>query len=302
MVFGEGILERLPMHSVLHDKNNQFRKVFIGTVGALLDDFDIYDSMEGVYLQSATGVYLDAHGEDLGVKRKLDETDDEYRSRLTYETLGYLTVDYLLNVYDLPLYIFTENFTFTTNTLTSDNPYIPTENFMSIADESVKQILADKFLVDSGLIWLTNEGFTDYIIVDGVNVIQKYLRIYGLGNLKSYFWSNTDLEEVKLSLPSVVNCEHLFYNCTGLTSVELDLPSATDCRYLLADCTGLESIVLKIPKNTQAASIFRNCSSLESIDLTVPEGRVNSFKSYVLGLGLSNLTSFILNGVEVPLE
>ena len=301
-MIGEFIIERLPLHCALHNLDNPMRNVFISTVGSLLDDFDVSESREGVYLESAVDEYLDAQGKDYGVSRKLGESDDDYRTRLVYESLGYLTVNYLLNVYDLPLYTFTENFTFSGNTLTSDNPFIPTSNYMSIADEGVKQILAGKFLVDGGLFWITGDGFTDYILVDGVNVIQKYLRIYGLGNLKSYFWSNTDLEGVKLSLPSVVNCEHLFYNCTGLTSVELDLPSATDCRYLLADCTGLESIVLSIPKNTQAASIFRNCSSLESIDLTVPADRVNNFKSYVLGLGLSNLTSFILNGEEVPLE
>ena len=154
MVFGEGIIERLPMHSVLHSEDNPFRKVFIGTVGAILDDFDIYDSMEGVYLQSATGVYLDAHGKDLGVKRKLDEGDDDYRSRLTYEVLGYLTVNYLVTVYGLTLYSLVDDFDSEDNTLVSDNPY-SSDEYMSVASEEIQAILDSKFIVDGGITWLS---------------------------------------------------------------------------------------------------------------------------------------------------
>ena len=154
LVFGEGILERLPMHSALHDNDNEFRKVFIGTVGYILDDFDIYDSMEGVYLQSAENVYLDAHGRDVGVARRLDESDDDYRSRLTFEVLGCLSVDYLLNVYGLTLYSFVEDFDPTENTLVSDNPYVSTE-YMSIASPEIQEILAKKFIVDGGITWLS---------------------------------------------------------------------------------------------------------------------------------------------------
>lgn len=154
MVFGEGILGRLPNHSALHQNDNPFRNVFIGTVGAILDDFDIYDSMEGVYLQSATDVYLDAHGKDLGVARKLDESDDDYRNRLTYMVLGYLTIDYLLNVYGLPIYVYVASYNPSSNTLTSDNPYIGTD-FMSVADDEAKAILDSKFILGGGVTWLS---------------------------------------------------------------------------------------------------------------------------------------------------
>ena len=154
MVFGEGIIERLPPHSELHNSTNPFRRVFINSVGALLDSFDVSESREGVYLQSASGEYLDEHGEDLGVRRRLDETDEHYRNRLVYETLGYLSVDYLLNVYDLPVYAYVEDYDPTDNTLTSDNPYI-SSNHMSIASEEIQDVLSDKFVIGEGIIWLT---------------------------------------------------------------------------------------------------------------------------------------------------
>ena len=153
-MFGEGILDRLPMRSSLHDADNEFRKVFLGTVGALLDDFDITDSMEGVYLQSATGVYLDMFGRDFNVPRRLDEADDDYRKRLTFEVLGYLTSDYLLNVYELPVYTRVTGFDLDDNTLVSDNPFIKESGFMCVADAETRRLLDSKFVLDGGVEWL----------------------------------------------------------------------------------------------------------------------------------------------------
>ena len=155
MVYGEGIIERLPAHSPLHDTDNDFRKVFINTVGALLDGWDVPSVLEAPYLQSASGSYLDKHGNVLGLKRRVDESDEHYRMRLVYETLGFLTVNYLLNIYELPLYVFVDDFDVTDNTLTSDNPYLGGEGFMSVASDEVQSILESKFIIDGGVEWLT---------------------------------------------------------------------------------------------------------------------------------------------------
>ena len=172
MVFGEGILDRLPEHSQLHNATNPFRKVFINSIGALLDDFDLDASMEAPYLQEATGVYLDLHGKDLNVTRKHGESDEHYRNRLIYEALGYLTVRYLQNVYDLPLYVFISQFQFSDNTLTSNNPYI-SERYMTdraymsdTADEDIKKSLYSKFIIGDGVLWLDDAGLVDYILME----------------------------------------------------------------------------------------------------------------------------------------
>ena len=153
-MYGEAIIDRLHPDCSLRDESNPVRSVLLGTVGAILDDFDLYDSMEAPYLQNASGVYLDLHGKDLGVTRKYQESDDDYRKRLFYEVLGVLSVAYLLNVYELPLYSKVEDFSSTGMTLTSDNPYIRDTGFMSIADTEIQQILESKFVIGGGIEWI----------------------------------------------------------------------------------------------------------------------------------------------------
>lgn len=153
-MFGEAIIDRLHPDCSLRDESNPVRSVLLGTVGAILDDFDLYDSMEAPYLQNATGVYLDLHGKDLGVRRKYQESDDDYRKRLFYEVLGVLTVAYLLNVYELTLYSKVSSFSLTGMKLTSDNPYINDSGFMAVASDEVQSILESKFVIGGGIEWI----------------------------------------------------------------------------------------------------------------------------------------------------
>ena len=153
-MFGEAIIDRLHPDCSLRDNDNPMRQVLLGTVGSILDDFDLYDSLEAPYLQTASGVYLDLHGKDLGVRRKFLESDEDYRKRLFYEVLGVLSVSYLLNVYDLTLYSNVPDFSSDGLTLTSDNPYIRDTGFMSIADTEIQQILESKFVIGGGIEWI----------------------------------------------------------------------------------------------------------------------------------------------------
>ena len=153
-MYGEAIIDRLHPRCSLRDEDNPVREVLINTLGAILDEFDIQGSLDAPYLQEATGVYLDLHGKDLNVPRRHGEADDDYRRRLYYEVLGYLSVAYLLNVYDLSLYSFVDDFNCTGLKLTSDNPYIKGDGFMAIADDDIKSILEKKFIIGGGLTWL----------------------------------------------------------------------------------------------------------------------------------------------------
>ena len=109
--------------------------------------------MEQFFLQDATGKYLDLHGNDFGLPRKIDESDDDYRNRIIYESLGHLTTYFLKTVYNVELYVKVNDFDKDTM-LTSDNEYISDSGFMGVVDETTQKILEKKFVLVSGVTWL----------------------------------------------------------------------------------------------------------------------------------------------------
>lgn len=152
-MYGEEIIARLPSHSSLHREDNPGRQVLLNTIGAWLDRFEEREWFEQFFLQDATGKYLDLHGRDFGLPRKIDESDDDYRNRIIYETLGHLTTYFLKSVYNVELYVKVNDFDGDTM-LTSDNEYISTNGFMGVVDESTQNILDKKFVLGSGVTWL----------------------------------------------------------------------------------------------------------------------------------------------------
>ena len=153
--YGEGILERININSGLADPSNPSYKIIDNTIGEWLDNFDLQGLLEGVFIQSSKGPYLNLFGYDYNILRKKGESDDDYRERIIYETLGRLTIDYLLEVYQLPLYVHVDDYDPTENMLTSDNPYISEYGFMAIAADDVQNVLDKKFVIGGELTWLT---------------------------------------------------------------------------------------------------------------------------------------------------
>lgn len=156
-VFGEAIIDRLHEKCTLREPGNPVAKIIDNGLGEWLDKFDDDNSFNQVFLQDATGPYLDLWGKDFGVSRRLEESDDDYRQRIILESLGHLTVPYLLEVYGLTLYCFIEDYDPTENVLTSDNPYICPKH-MSVVPEDVKSILEKKFVLGSDLTFINMEG------------------------------------------------------------------------------------------------------------------------------------------------
>ena len=150
--FVDMLVEMLPMHSELQKKDNPFRKVLDRTVGAYMDDFEI--PYEQIFLTSATGGWLDAHGKDYGIPRKIDETDEHYRERIIYEKLDHLTPQLLKDMYNVELFTYRNDFDVTDNTLVSDNPYINNGGFLGLVDSDTADILDKKFIVDLGVTWI----------------------------------------------------------------------------------------------------------------------------------------------------
>ena len=151
--YGEEILDRLPENSSLKSSNNPARKVIMNTVGEWLDNYD--DNFENLFLNESVGEYIDCHGREYGVYRKLNESDEDYKKRIIYQILGHLTADYLIDIYKVNLYVNIPNYNPNNNELTSDNHYINDENgFMALADEVTRSILNKKFVLGSGIRWL----------------------------------------------------------------------------------------------------------------------------------------------------
>ena len=149
--FVDMLVEMLPLHSAIQREGNELRKVLDRSVGEWMDGFEQpYDEL---FLSTASGGWLDAHGRDYGVPRKLDEDDESYRERIVYEKLDHLTVGLLYTVYGLDLFVFVEDFDPLENTLTSDNPHI-SNSYMSIADEDLQSILNGKFVLEGEVTWI----------------------------------------------------------------------------------------------------------------------------------------------------
>lgn len=150
---GEEIIDRLPSHSNLRKENNPGRKVIMNTVGEWLDHVDNENFLEMFFLQEATGRYLDLFGDELNLPRQIDESDDDYRKRLTFESIGHLTTVFLKEVYDVELYSAVNDFN-VQNTLISDNTYICDGVFLGVCDETTQQILNKKFVLGSDVKWV----------------------------------------------------------------------------------------------------------------------------------------------------
>lgn len=296
-VFGEELVERLPLSSSLHDKGNPMRKILVDGVGEWLDRFDSDYLGEEVFLDSATGRFLDLWGRDYNVPRKPNESDDIYRERIVYETVGHLTTNYLSDVYGVELYSKVNGFDVSENFLVSDNVYA-SDKLMGVASSDAVNSLNKKFVLRGIIRWCRN-GRLDYIInTSDEDILEDYNQIYNLSDMKNYFWSNYSLKEMSLYLPNATNCAAMLKGCSNLTSVSLYLPNATNCGTMLGECSSLKNVTLNLPKLQKYAYMFSNSTALETIDITVPTGKVNLIKNYITGLNLQNLTSLIINGVE----
>ena len=151
--FGEEIIIRTGNVS-LQNKDNPMYSIINHTVGEWLQEKNDEKFFEQFFLNDANDKYLDLFGADFGIKRKLDENDEDYRKRIIYESLTNLTVNYLVDVYNLDLYVFVNGFDVNDNTLTSDNKYYKSNGYMAVADVATQQILNRRFVIGSEITWL----------------------------------------------------------------------------------------------------------------------------------------------------
>lgn len=303
--FIEAMVELLPEHNNLKNKNNLLRKILDRSVGAWFDEHNVLDFYDQLFLDTATGKWLDLHGKDYGVYRKPDESDDVFRNRIIMEKNDNLTPDYLQDIYNVGLYAAFDGFNPVNNDLTSDNPYL-TDWYMGVADADTQSILDKKFIIDNTILWWDG-GYLDYIYnTSDEGVLKDYLNFYKIVTGSGFFELNTDIERVKLTSSRIKSGAQMFGGCTNLVSVELDFPNITSVSVMFDGCSNLTDAIIRFPKwnkwHALANCFSSNCYSLERIDATVGDDIKDTFKNKVLDLNLPNLESFIVNGEEVDLS
>lgn len=158
-LYGESIIESLPLHSPIRKQGNPMHQIINNTVGEWLDHYDLIELFKQLFIQDATGLWLDVHGRQYNVKRKEDEDDESYRQRIIYEMLGHLTTYYLRDVYGVELYTNPSTTEFIEGvTLVSDNPYLcnsaDVDGFLGETDNVTESILDKKFVLDEAIQWL----------------------------------------------------------------------------------------------------------------------------------------------------
>ena len=289
--FVDALVDLLPEHNSLKSKRNPLRQVLDKSVGEWFDNHSVQTFYDNLFLNSATGGWLDLHGRDYGVYRRIGESDEDYRRRIVFEKLDYLTTELLLTVYGVGLFSYRMDFDLTGNTLVSDNPYI-SQNFIGVSDEETIRILDSKYIIGTGVTWVNSDGEIEYILnTRGINILSNYSKIYTLTDLNNYFKWNATIMKVKLVLLNATSCDTMFYGCSNLVSVDLDLPNATECRDLLRYCSSLTSLNLNLPNATDCMNMLWECSSLTSIDLDLP----NATNCNAMLLKCSSLTNINLN-------
>lgn len=152
-MFIDAIIDLLPEHNSLKNPNNELRKVLENTVGAWFDNRNIQDFYDNLFLNYATGKWLDLHGNDYGVTRQAGESDEDYRVRIVQDVTEHLTPEFLKSVFDVEVFVKVDEFDPSENMLTSDNFYITQYGYMASASQSVEDKLDSKFVLDGGLEW-----------------------------------------------------------------------------------------------------------------------------------------------------
>lgn len=136
--FGQEMLseDRLNPISNLSNPESDGYKLFDFTVGYELDKIDDEDLLEQLFLVTATGDYLDLHGNEKGIYRMEAESDDDYRNRINWTSNFNLNIDSIEKLEGLVV-CYVENL----NTqVTSKNDLLSNEYIIEADDNCKKYI------------------------------------------------------------------------------------------------------------------------------------------------------------------
>lgn len=144
----EGIIERLN-NPHLHNTTNPGRKVLDGTIGEYLEHYN--NHFLDLWLCKATGGFLDVIGEQYGVIRQDDETDDSYRKRIQ---LDVSIVDSSSDIRKAGVELYVKTTGDFGDKWTSDNLYLGHEEYFAVADDEAEDYISKKFIVED-ITWVS---------------------------------------------------------------------------------------------------------------------------------------------------
>ena len=147
----EAIVERLNNNN-LKDENNPGRQVLDGTIGEFLENFD--NHFLDFFISTASGKYLDIHGNDFQLVRRENESDTAFRKRILIEKSILENTDSILNLSD-NIWVFFDS-VLDKNQLTSRNPYLKNKHdsgYIFIVCSSNREYIESKFLIGD-ILWV----------------------------------------------------------------------------------------------------------------------------------------------------
>ena len=157
----ESIIDNLN-NPYLKQTNNEGRKVLDGTIGEYLEQYDT-DMFSYIFLNRATGKYLDIIGEEYGLIRKEDETDNAFRNRINIEKTFLESTNDFKKI-DVQLFTYNQYFINELNNTSSKSWHMVSDNtlirnndrdymFIGVTDEETKEYVKNKFIVED-ILWV----------------------------------------------------------------------------------------------------------------------------------------------------
>lgn len=123
------------------------QRILDESIGPYFDD--MYERIDGLsdapFLTEADGDYLDLiHGRLYGIKRHVDEDDDDYRARLVFQARDRMTIP-VLDDMGCSVYACVPDFD-PTNMLTSRNTSLTTKAIVECPSDEVEQLIKDNMI------------------------------------------------------------------------------------------------------------------------------------------------------------
>jgi hypothetical protein len=152
MMVNKTITSLLPVNSTIH--GTPFEDLINNSIGYFLElmEEETEQIKDGCFLDTAEAEYLDYWGKDYDIKRLPNESDEDYRIRLSIIPLERFTINTLYTLYDMQL--LTKPDTTVSDldlTLLSDNHLLADKYYVDCSD-AVWNEVSKKFLT-TGILW-----------------------------------------------------------------------------------------------------------------------------------------------------